>query len=80
MSIDKEARDRLFVTTWLTAVKHGSQADWIAQELDLPKTYVLNRARNLRKHGVKLPKLPDGRQSANDSHFSELNDLIEGDK
>lgn len=73
-------RDKLFVTTWLEAAKQGHQADWIAQELSLPKTYVLNRARNLRKHGVGLPKLPDGKRSANESHFSELNKLIKEEK
>lgn len=70
--------DKQFVATWLTAINNGENAYWIAEQLRVTKTYVLNKAQTLRKRGVKLPNLKSGNYSISPSHIEELNKIIEG--
>lgn len=70
--------DKRFVAVWLVAIDSGENAYWIAEQLRVTKTYVINKAQTLRKRGVKLPHLKSGNYSISPSHVEELNNIIEG--
>lgn len=77
---EREEFDKVFVSKWLEAIATGKRADWIGDELHISKIYVLNKASNLRKKGVKMPRLQDGRYTVSPEHVAELNNLIEETK
>lgn len=75
MSADKDF-DKIFVTTWIQAIKDGKNSKAVAEELRISHAYALNKAQSLRRRGVKLPAMRGGRYSISPEHVGDLNDLI----
>lgn len=75
MSADTEF-DKLFVTTWIQAIKDGKNSKTVAEELRISHNFALNKAQSLRRRGVKLPAMRGGRYSITPEHVSDLNAII----
>lgn len=66
--------DSQFVVAWQTA----SSAQEVADNLDLKRASVVQRACNLRNKGVRLKKFPrvnNGRQARGEEYYVDLNAL-----
>lgn len=66
-----------FVRVWLEAIELGEGTYWMSKQLNLATASIRHRADNLRKNGVKLPKmLLKPKTSKYKVNSGELNKII----